>query len=86
MSLNITDIKFVGTWKYTCTNTECICKQSIYLPTINQINNRNIFSDNITINNCGHGFHKDCFNSMNNCPYDNTELVRENKDTVYVIS
>ncbi len=85
MSINITDIHFVGTWKYTCQNTECVCKVSIYMPTNTQINDRNIYRDNVTISTCNHGFHNECYKSLSHCPFDNTELVHENKEKVYIV-
>jgi hypothetical protein len=73
--INITDLELVALWNYNSKNKECICNRSLHLPTLTQIENNNIYRNDITFGKCGHAFHTECINSYlktynNMCPYD----------------
>jgi hypothetical protein len=83
VQIKINSIDFVGTWKYTCSNTECICKRQLYLPTINEIENKNINLNNVVIGECGHGLHTECLESYlkaydGMCPFDKLKWSSKN--------
>ena len=83
VQIKINSIDFVGTWKYTSSNTECVCKRQLYLPTINEIENKNINLNNVVIGECGHGLHTECLESYlktydGMCPFDKLKWSSKN--------
>lgn len=61
-TMNIKNMKIVGTWKYDIPDDKCnLCEQDLMLPTLNSLRNRKI-NANVTIGKCQHGFHVDCIN------------------------
>jgi len=86
ISIDLLSIQIVGTWKYKCKNTECVCNRALYLPTSDEIDKKNIVSNNIIIGECGHGMHQQCieaytktYNGM--CPIDRLEWIPQKNNT-----
>jgi len=74
-SITLKNIDLVGCWNYASKNTECVCNRSLQLPTATQIENKNIYRNDIVFGECGHGFHTECINSYTRtygpmCPHD----------------
>lgn len=74
-TIDIQHIDIVSSWDYISKNKECVCNRSLHLPTVNQIENRNIYRNDITFGECGHAYHTECINSYlktynNMCPCD----------------
>lgn len=79
--IQILNINLVATWDYETNNKECVCNRSLHLPTVNQIENKNIYRNDITFGECGHGFHTECINSYlktynNMCPHDRLPFIK----------
>jgi len=80
-NIKITDLELFATWKYNSKNTNCICGRTLCLPTVSQIEKKNIYRDDITFGECGHAFHTECINSYlktnnNMCPYDRLPFIK----------
>jgi len=75
VTIELNSIDIVATWKYVCKNIDCICNRVLYLPTVTEIDENNISTDNVIIGECGHGIHKSCLETYfktcsNICPID----------------
>lgn len=80
-SIQLNKLDLVVQWKYACTNTECICNRQLHLPTLNEIENKNINTNNVVFGECGHGMHKACLDSYLKtydgiCPIDRLKWVQ----------
>ena len=78
IKIELESIDIIATWKYNCKNTECICNRPLYLPSVTEIDENNISTDNVVIGECGHGIHRTCLNAYfktcnNICPIDKLE-------------
>jgi hypothetical protein len=83
VQIKVNSFNFVGTWRYSCSNTECICKRELYLPTANEIETKNINLDNVVFGECGHGLHRSCLESYlkaydGMCPFDKLKWSSKN--------
>lgn len=66
MEAIISNINLVYNWTYDSKNTKCTCNNPLYC-----VSDKNT----IMLFECGHAFHSQCCENINECPYDNTELV-----------
>jgi hypothetical protein len=85
-SIELNSIQFVGTWKYNCKNTECVCKRPLYMPTVEEVEKKNINTNNVVIGECGHGMHHSCIESYTKtyngmCPLDKLQWSNAKNDT-----
>ena len=85
-TITIKEINIVGTWKYTCSNTDCVCKRPLYMPTLTEIENKNINVNNVVFGECGHGMHQSCIDAYLKtydgiCPLDKLKWKQQKGDT-----
>jgi hypothetical protein len=92
VSIELNNIQFVGTWKYNCKNLECVCKRPLYMPTVEEIEKKNINTNNVIIGECGHAIHQSCIESYiktygNMCPFDKLQWnpMKGDVPTYYVV-
>lgn len=65
VSLEINKINLVATWTYDADNDICpFCNNNLAMPITNKTNNVNK-SNNVIIGICGHGYHKICYDELN---------------------
>lgn len=79
-NIKVTDLELVALWNYNSKNKECLCKRSLHIPPVTQVEKKNLYRHNITFGKCNHAFHSDCINSYlktyNTCPFDGLEFTR----------
>jgi hypothetical protein len=84
-TINIKNLNIVASWDYTSTNKDCVCKRSLHLPTISQIEKKNLYRNDIVFGECGHGMHSECISNYIKengciCPIDNIPWNQTNNN------
>jgi hypothetical protein len=84
-TIKVNDINLIATWNYTSVHSECVCKRSLHLPTVNQVENKNIYRNDIVFGECGHGMHSECLDNYMKvygkmCPIDKLPWKQQNSN------
>jgi len=64
VTIELNNIELVGTWKYVSKNIDCICNRPLYMPTSDEVEKKNINTNNVVIGDCGHGMHQSCIDAF----------------------